>query len=139
MILRQEDLLSEQRAGAHLLEIWAIGAAIAGALAGIAGGVVAMMIVGGGHVSGAARSIDAPRPVSADPPPASGRAKMVGSVLIVDDDARIRELVRRWLAPHELELRQAADAKSALAAVVFAMPMSPRATAPFWATRLSPA
>jgi CheY-like chemotaxis protein len=38
----------------------------------------------------------------------------VPSVLIVDDEAGVRELLARWLAPVDCTLREAADAESAL-------------------------
>jgi CheY-like chemotaxis protein/CHASE3 domain sensor protein len=119
MILRQDELLGEQRAGARIVEIWGIGAAVASALVGLACGVIAVMMLSGGRVARLARPTDGAGPVrAAAPPPASGRTKMVGSVLIVDDDSRIRELLRRWLAPHGLDVRQASNAKSGLSAVV---------------------
>jgi CheY-like chemotaxis protein len=38
----------------------------------------------------------------------------VASVLIVDDEAGVRELLTRWLAPADCSLCEAADAESAL-------------------------
>jgi DNA-binding NtrC family response regulator len=41
----------------------------------------------------------------------------VSSVLIVDDESRIRELLSRWLAPAGYDIREAPDADAALAMV----------------------
>lgn len=46
----------------------------------------------------------------------------MGSVLIVDDERGVRELVRRWLDPLGYEIREAADAHSAVAAIEKAPP-----------------
>lgn len=117
MIHRQDELLDDQRAAARVLEIWAIGTAVASALTGLAAGAVAVLMLSGGHLLRARPGGDARRVPAGPPSSVPARTKMAGSVLIVDDDARIRELLDRWLAPYGLELRQAVDAKSALSAI----------------------
>lgn len=46
----------------------------------------------------------------------------MSSVLIVDDEPRIRELLVRWLAPAGYDTREAPDAEAALAAVDASVP-----------------
>ena len=116
MIRRQDELLSDQRTAAGLLELLAIVSALAGALSGLVAGVIAAIALSSRAPSRAARPADGTTRV-ATPPSAAIKKTMTGSVLIVDDDARIRELLHRWLAPYGLELREAVDAKTALAAI----------------------
>jgi CheY-like chemotaxis protein/CHASE3 domain sensor protein len=117
MIRRQDELLSDQRAGAGVLELLALVSAIAGALCGLGAGVIAAIALSSRAASRGARPANSTTRVVGTPPPAAAKKTMTGSVLIVDDDARIRELLHRWLAPYGLELRQAVDAKTALAAI----------------------
>ncbi len=44
------------------------------------------------------------------------------SVLIVDDEPRIREFLARWLAPAGYDVKEAPDAEAALAAVAASVP-----------------
>ena len=117
MIRRQDELLSDQRAAASVLELLAIVSAIAGALSGLVAGVIAAIAFSSRAASRAAGPADGTTRTVVTPPSAAPRKKMTGSVLIVDDDAAIRELLHRWLAPYGLDLRQAVDAKTALAAI----------------------
>jgi CheY-like chemotaxis protein/CHASE3 domain sensor protein len=115
MILRQDELLTDGRASARTLQMLAIGAAVASALSGFVGGLILLRITAAG-TSGATHS-SSNSPGTPTEPAAPPAITMTGSVLIVDDDARIRQLLHRWLAPHGLELRDASDANGALSAI----------------------
>ena len=43
-----------------------------------------------------------------------GGGPFMSAVLIVDDDARVREILARWLAPDGYETQEAPDAETAL-------------------------
>jgi CheY-like chemotaxis protein/CHASE3 domain sensor protein len=109
---RQDDLLTEQRGSAALFDTLATGAALVSALASIGAGIFAAVALTARNAAGVVRQ-DAAAQRRVTPATAAG-PRLAGSVLIVDDDPRVRGLLHRWLAPHDVELREAADARAAL-------------------------
>lgn len=111
MMQQQDDLLTEQRGAAGVLANLAMGTALAAAFAGVISSVITAVTMS--HRPGV-RGAEDSRCAAA---PSAPNVKMAGSVLIVDDDVRIRQLLHRWLVPQGLELREAADAQAAVALI----------------------
>lgn len=105
---------------ARVLQNWLIAVAGSAAFAAFVSAVIGSRRANG---SGSAGQPVETRHAVPEPLPSQSSAESPAagdpvSVLIVDDDRHIRDLVQRWLKPHGFELRQAVDAQSALAAVV---------------------
>jgi CheY-like chemotaxis protein len=119
LIRREDQRLAVNGSRVRLLRmrvLWAAGAAALGALACAA--LALKPVRRGPRASAPAPITEPPSDETAVTLAASAAGSpAAASVLIVDDDRHVRELLRRWLQPHVRELREAEDARSALAAL----------------------